>query len=597
MLKRLSISQFVIIDNLSIDFAEGLTVLTGETGAGKSILLDAMGLILGDEPDREAVRQGANESVIEALFMPPSQHPIWEFLKTLDGVRATPPVMTIKRTISRFDKDEILVAGTPVSLETLKTLGTYLVEIHGQFANQSFLAPESQLFLLDAFGAYPPEIMKNVADAFNRIGQLMRELEEEKNFLAQADRERHTIEKAVIEIEKIGLKKGQYEELLAELARLVNIRDISDAFHAINAQLVAQSGAELILSRVDHALATHEDPALDQMKACIKTALENTRGAITEMQLLAPKYLDVDTSDIHKIEKRLEDIRWQASESKVKPEELFAKYEFLSARLARIKGAPAKIKALDDDLIKANETYRQHARILSDERQKAAKRLGAEITAEMPLLKLMSAQAVIEVTEDPTRRTILGINDVSFTARMNPGMPFSPIAKTASGGELARLILAVKMILQQVAIVSTLVFDEIDTGIGGAAAAAVGSRIAKLSDSTQILVITHSPQVASRGMQHLHVSKQTDGMSTHTVVDTLTIEQRINEISRMLAGEEITPESYAAAKTLIVEAARAAEARKAGIQEQIPPPVEEAETPAAEPTSSVEEPPKEPQAD
>jgi DNA repair protein RecN (Recombination protein N) len=180
----------------------------------------------------------------------------------------------------------------------------------------------------------------------------------------------------------------------------------------------------------------------------------------------------------------------------------------------------------------------------------------------MAPLKLLSAEVMIEVTENMADRTARGINQVSFTARMNPGMPFSPIAKTASGGELARLILAVKMILQQVQSVSTLVFDEIDTGIGGAAAAAVGSRIARLAEQTQILVITHSPQVASRGNQHLHVSKQTDGTSTRTIVTDLSLDQRIHEVSRMLAGEEVTEQSLAAARTLIEEARQAAEARK-----------------------------------
>jgi DNA repair protein RecN (Recombination protein N) len=286
------------------------------------------------------------------------------------------------------------------------------------------------------------------------------------------------------------------------------------------------------------------------------------------MQVLAPTYIDVDTSGSPKFEQKVAALKAVAAERKVPPEEIFEHYEYLSARLARIRGAPAKIKEFDEKLIKANEVYRRHAQILSEERKKAAAKLSAVITAEMPPLKMPSAQVQIEVTENANARTARGFNEIMFTARMNPGMPFSPITKTASGGELSRLILAFKMILQQVQAVSTLVFDEIDSGIGGAAAAAVGSRIAKLADSTQIIVITHSPQVAARGHQHLHVSKKTDGTSTKSVVEVLTLEQRTHEVSRMLAGEELTSESLAAARTLIDEARNAMEARRGQTQSQ-----------------------------
>jgi DNA repair protein RecN (Recombination protein N) len=568
MLKRLSITQFVIIESLTVDFAGGLTVLTGETGAGKSILLDAMGLILGEDPDREAVRQGSSESVIEAVLDPPPEHAVWAFLAKQDGLDVAGPELRIRRAIDRGTKDEILVNGKAIDLQLLKRLGTYLVEIHGQFANANFLAPENQLLLLDAYGAFPAAYLENVAQAWNDIGRITKEIQEEKIFYAGAEREKAGIERVLAAIDKIELEDGMYQKLVADLAHLIETRDISDIFHAINAQLVAQAGAELILTRVDHSLATQKDPALDKMKECIKTALENTRTAITEMQILAPKYLDIDTSGIHKIEKILLDIRTLAAERKVPPEELYNHYETLVDRLDRIKAAPGKIKELGDALDKANVAYLHHAKILTDARTKAALKLGAAINAEMAPLKLPSAQIKIEVVEDTTKRSALGSNEVCFSARMNPGMPFSPIAKTASGGELARLILAIKMILQQVQAVSTLVFDEIDTGIGGAAAAAVGSRIAKLAGEAQILVITHSPQVASRGDQHLHVSKATDGKTTRTVVRTLTLEERIDEVSRMLAGEEITGESQAAARTLIEEARAAAEKRRAEVREQ-----------------------------
>ncbi len=557
MIKRLTIANFVIIDKLTVEFGEGLTVVTGETGAGKSILLDAMGLILGDEPDREAIRQGTDESSFEAVFWPPQGHPVWEFLAKHEGLQSNTTDIQIRRVFDRNQKDEIVVNGVMVALPFLKELGVYLVEIHGQFANQNFLSPESQLNLLDAFGNYPPGILENVAKAWDDIGRLTKELEDEQKFLAVAEREKTGIQRLVAKVEKLGLKKGLVEDLKAQLAYLCNRRDIRELFQTINAQLVAQSGAELSLARVDRLLAGQKDPVLDKMKECVKIAYEKTHEAAQEMQALAPKYLDIDTSKIQTLEKQLGDIKAISDECKIVPEKMFDHYEMLSKRLARIIAAPTKIRELNDQLIKAREFYRHHAHILTEEREKAAERLSDAITSEMAPLKLLSAQAKIEVTEDTNKPTARGINEIIFTARMNPGMPFSPIAETASGGELARLILAIKMILQQVQSVSTLVFDEIDTGIGGAAAAAVGGRIAKLAASTQILVITHSPQVASRGKQHFHVSKRIDGNSTRTFVDLLSYEKRVEEVSRMLAGEVPTDQSMAAAKTLLEEAFKA----------------------------------------
>ena len=563
MLKRISISQFVIISHLTLDFDSGLTVVTGETGAGKSILLDAMGAMMGDEPDREAVRQGFHESVIETWFEPPTNHAIWPFLKKHQPSSVTGPQVHIKRVTNRTDGDEITVNAVPVSLEFLKELGIYLLEIHGQFANQSFLASESQLMLLDAFGAYPPSVLENVATAFLEIERLAQELKDEKTFFANADRERAGIEQLVGQLEKLGLKQGLYQKIKSEFERLTNARNVSDLFQSMNAQLIAQGGVELSLVRIDRLLEQQTDEELDAMKVAIKAALEQARLALVEMSRLAPRYIDVDTGGIYEIERKMRELETIAKAQKMDPDKLFDHYQFVSARLTRIRNAPARIKELDVLLIQANETYRGHANILSRERKKAAKSLGEMITGEVVPLRLMSAEVQIEVTENPNERTIRGFNNVSFIARMNPGQPFSPIAKTASGGELARLILALKMILQKVQAASTLIFDEIDTGVGGAAAAAIGGRIAKLAEATQVVVITHSPQVASRGDQHLHVSKRVEGEATFTVVENLDHARRVGEVSRMLAGDAVTDESSAAASTLISEARASAAARRA----------------------------------
>jgi DNA repair protein RecN (Recombination protein N) len=554
MLKQLSISQFVIISALTVDFEKGLTVLTGETGAGKSILLDALGIILGDEADRDAIRQGENEAIIEARFQPDSTHSIWKYLAGIQDYKSDNKEIHIKRVFDRTSKDDIYINDVPIALTALRQLGTYLTEIHGQSANQTFLTPENQLSLLDAFGGYPPIFLENVAQAFVEISRTKEALDEERSFFTIAEREKPELESFVTAIEKLNLKKDSYTEMKAKHAFLTSTKDICEIFQSMQAQLIAQSGVELSLMRIDRLLDKHKDSSLNKLKQSIKTALEQTVIAIAEMRELGPNYMGTDTTEVDGVADQLEKIRQVATEKKIVPEELFEKYEAMATRLNRIRNAPAKIKQLNDAAIQASQQYHQHARALSLERRKAAKILSASITAEMPPLKLISAQVEIEVGEDANKMTPLGFNVVCFTARMNPGMPFSPIAKTASGGELSRLILAVKMILQKVQIASTLVFDEIDSGIGGAAAAAVGSRIARLAETAQVIVITHSPQVASRGHQHLHVSKQTDGTATKSVVEKLSLDKRTHEVSRMLAGEVLTDHSLAAARSLIDEA-------------------------------------------
>jgi len=564
MLKRLIINQFVIIDKLSLDFKSGLTVLTGETGAGKSILMDAMGLILGNPPAREAIRENAPESMIEASFAISATHPLWKFLAVQDMPADPKAELVIRRTTARKQKDEILLNGKSIALDRLREIGTYLVEIHGQFANQNLLAPGKQLTLLDAFGAYPPAILGNVAQAWRDIQRYTKELEEERTFIARAAQEQGQIERNLKELKKLGMKKGFYESVRDEHVRLVNVRATNEIFQSVHSLLVASSGVDQALVKCNNIVGRQKDvdgKVLEKLSDQLAAALQNTRTAIDEMNRLMPQY-GLDTSGIYALEKALDSLRRIAAERKIEPEGLFDLYEQLTVKLERIRNARNLIAKLDGLLDKTKAAYMEHAHTLTEERIKAGKVLSRAINAEMPPLRLKHAQFEVQVEEKVHNVWgELGFNEVTFSARMNPGMPFSAIADTASGGELARLILALKVVLQRVQTVPTLVFDEIDSGIDGAAAAAVGERIARLAATTQVLVITHSPQVAARGDQHLHVSKQTDGVTTETIVTGLPLPARVDEISRMLAGDTITSESRAAAKSLIDEAHRAAKAR------------------------------------
>ncbi|MFA5591797.1 MAG: DNA repair protein RecN [Micavibrio sp.] len=566
MLKKLRIEQFVIIDKLELELQPGLTILTGETGAGKSILLDATGLLLGENSDRGAIRQGQDQSILEADFELPPSHPAKAFLAEKGLVDAAQAQFTTRRVLKRVGEDDISLNGKKIDLPLLKEVGEFLVEIHGQFANQSLLAPENQLHLLDLSGGFPPEILANVADALRDVKRTAKELEEEKIFLTAHKREAPHIEKIVARFEKIGMKRGFIEEVEAEYARLRTARETSESFQAILSQLIAANGIVMGLASAENMIRNNPDldaEKVEKLADHLKTALDNSRAAVTEMRRIAPEY-EIDTGPLEHYAGILDVLDDISTQEEVPFENLTDFFEEMASKRDRLKNGRENIARMEDALIEAKNSYRHHAHILTEKRIEAGEKLSAAITAELAPLKLEKAQFEVKVEEKADMPwTRLGINKVTFTARMNPGMPFSPVAETASGGELARLILALKVVVQKVQTIPTLIFDEVDTGIGGAAAAAVGDRLAMLADTTQVLVITHSPQVASRGDQHLHVSKASEGEVTRSVVNSLPLESRINEISRMLAGDVTTEESNAAARSLINEARKTDQARRA----------------------------------
>jgi len=505
MLKKLHIEQFVIIDKLELDFQSGLTILTGETGAGKSIILGALGIILGGPSYPSSIRQGAEQSLFEALFLPPAGHPVLKFLVEHALAAPSDREFLIHRTVKREGTDDILLNGKTVDLDFLQKVGTFLLEIHGQFANQSLLDPVNQMTWLDLSGAFPPEIFKNVADALHDVNRYAKELEEERTFFANHKGQLGKIESLVKRFDEIEIAEGSIEAVEEEYARLLTARETCEAFQAILAQFVSSNGVLGALKGTTQILARQQNMEVDKvadLAEYLSASLENAHAAVAEIRRLSPQY-EIDTEPLHRCEEILGVLDAISRENKIPVEDLYEFYKDTCIKLDRIRNGAERIAQLGDLLIQAKNAYRHHAHILTEMRIVAGKALSEAITAEFPPLKLMKAEFEVVVEEKPEIPwTELGFNNVIFTARMNPGMPFSPIAETASGGEMARMILALKVILQRVQITPTLVFDEVDTGIGGPAAAAVGERLSQLAESTQVLVITHSPQVASRGDQH-----------------------------------------------------------------------------------------------
>lgn len=563
MLKKLRISQFVIIDEVDLDFKSGLTTLTGETGAGKSIMLDALGIILGDEGEADMIRTGADQAVIEATLEMKASHPCWDILKK-HGFDLVPPQLVLKRVIARDGRNECFINGNPSSIEAMREMGGTMVEIHGQFANANITDAVYQRDALDAFGGYK-ESLKGTADSWNTLRSLEKALDDEKRFMANSAAERMELQGLVGEMKKLKIKPNEYEGMVVEHTELTRQKLVLETLQSVQAQLVAGSGAVRALSgacRIIDAQIKLDPEILGSIADKLKKSLDMAQAGTTEMYAAMPRF-EYDPDRLHKLDERTKSFRRIAEKKEADPNKLYELYLELDARLQRILKAPELIKELEDKVMVARGEYLKHSQALSKARTKAADELSTAITNEFQPLKLGSAAFKVEVSELPSSKWgPFGINEVSYTARTNFGMPFSTIAKTASGGELARMILALKVILQSVQVTDTLIFDEVDTGIGGAAAAAVGERIAKLADNTQVLVITHSPQVAARGEQHLNVSKTSDNQKTITHVKTLSDSERTDEVARMLAGDVITPEAKANAISLITEAKKAAEIRR-----------------------------------
>ena len=587
MLKKIHIEQFVLIDSIDLEMQPGLTVLTGETGAGKSILLDALGLMLGDPPDTGAIRYGCDQSIIEAVFAPPASNPVWGLLISQQLSDKSQTEFTIRRVMRMDGNDTIEVNGNSVTLEALKEIGTFLCEIHGQNANHQLLDPEYQLSLLDMSGKFPPDAFKNVANALRELKKYRKEQEEETSFYSVHISKLPTYEALVERFEEgARLHEQSIQEIKEEYARLLTAKEACEALQDINARLVASNGAITSLSGSAQALARQKNLDMEKMEKLrefLATALESARNAANEARRLAPEY-EIDTGPLHDYRDRIDLLEEIAAEEKVEMEKLEAYYHELRSKVDRLQNGRERMAEFKNLVEKAEIAYRNHAQVLTKYRIAAGEELSKAINIGLPLLKLMGAEFKVQVDErmDSTW-TERGFNFVTFMARMNAGQTFSSISETASGGELARLVLALKIVIQTIQTIPTLVFDEVDVGIGGAAAAAVGERIAFLADTTQVLIITHSPQVASRGEQQLHVSKKSTNGATTSSIHVMTFEERVNEISRMLAGDTITSEAQANAQKLLEEAAAAAVIRRAKKPDDMSPPAMPAAAPVSEP--------------
>ena len=562
MLSALSIRDVVLIERLDLSFGAGLTVLTGETGAGKSILLDSLGLALGDRAESGLVRSGAEQAVVTANFAPPGAHPAYELMRE-QGLDAEDDIV-IRRIVSRDGRSRAFINDQPVSAGLLRRLGALLVEVQGQHDQIGLADPAAHGPLLDSFGVEPAACLA-VSAAWARWRERLGALEAARRALAEARADEDWLRHAVSELTALAPEPGEEEQLAALRQDMQQAARRAEAIASALSEIAPRErrnpgpGAALraaarSLQRLLPSSLSAEAEAENPITPAL-AAIDRAEEAIAEAETLLSRLAHEAESDpraLEQAEERLFALRAAARKHGVAVAELAGLRDQLGTRLAALDTGSADLAGLERAAAADRVAYVAAAEALSKARAVAARRLESAIMAELPPLKLDRTRFVVELTSlAESAWGPRGVEAVRFLIATNPGQTPGPIEKIASGGELSRLMLALKLVLSRGSAVGTLVFDEVDSGIGGATAAAVGQRLARLAGDVQLLTVTHSPQVAARGSAHFRVAKAVERGRGVTSVEPLTGAARREEVARMLAGETVTEAARAAADSLL----------------------------------------------
>lgn len=545
MLRGLNIRNMLLIDRLDLDFQPGLNVLTGETGAGKSILLDSLGFVLGWRGRADMVRQGADIAEVSAWFDLPTDHPAHAILQ--DAGLSDEDALLLRRSNTPDGRKTAYVNDRRCSGEILRRLSECLVELHGQHDDRGLLNTKGHKTLLDTFAGHD---LAEIRQAWRHMSTLKKEIETARTALETAERDADYMRHSAQELNELAPEIGEDDQLDAR-RRLMQVgerirEDIAKAAEALGA-----NGAEAMMTDANrwlHEASAQAEGKLDASLANLSVALNELAEAQRGVEGCLSQ-LEFDPLELEQTEERLFAIRALARKHKVQPDDLPEVVRDLEVRLKAIDIGADHITELEQKLAAAKTTYEKLAADLQTRRRKAGRELDAKMQAELAPLKMEAAVFKTEIHGADAGPD--GIDMVAFTVSTNPGAPSGPINKIASGGELSRFLLALKVCLTSRSDGLTLIFDEIDRGVGGATADAVGRRLSTLADKGQVLVVTHSPQVAALGDHHWQVSKATDGQETISSVVKLNETERRDEIARMLAGDVITDEARAAASALL----------------------------------------------
>ena len=547
MLRLLVISDVVLIDRLELEFEPGLGVLTGETGAGKSILLDSLGLALGARSDTGLVRAGQPAASVSAEFELPAGHSAFAALEAAGIAYEPGEALLLRRTLKADGGSRAFAGGSAVPASLLRDIAGAAIEIHGQHDDRGLLNPKGHRDLLDAFGRVDG---RAVSEAWARRSTLAAQLADQRQSLADADRDREWLDFAVNEITALGIEMGEEQRLADARTQMKSAARIEDDLGALGPHFAGSDGGLAQLRQAARRLQRIADahPLLAEALASTDRAIIEADEAEAKISA-ATAALAHSPIDLESAEARLFEIRGMARKHRVEADQLPALLTDLQARRAAIEAGSETIELLERALAEATEAYALAAKALTEARTAAAARLDAAVAGELAPLKLDAARfrtAIADAEVGPT-----GADRVEFEVSTNPGAPFGALTKIASGGELSRFILALKVALAEAGGAGTMIFDEVDRGVGGAVASAIGERLARLAQGAQVLVVTHSPQVAARAAHHYRIEKSHGPDGTRTTVRKLTADERREEVARMLSGAAITDEARAQAAKLL----------------------------------------------
>lgn len=555
MLTHIHIWNFAIVEQLDIEFDSRLTVLTGETGAGKSILLDALNLALGDRADSSVIRHGNDRAEISVSF---SLHDAPEALAWLhEHEMQSEDECIIRRTISRNSSSRAFINGIPATVQQLRELGEMLVDLHGQHEHQSLLQREIQRQLLDDYANHK-DLLQQVASGY----QTWQDLQAQWQRLSSANKDRDSrlelLRYQVQELESLNLQAGEAEELEGEHKRLANashlLQTVQQTLGTLEENEDSAVQQALTQCHGDIDDLARVDSRLQPITELLGNALIQVQEGISELRHYAD-HLELDPERLQEVEQRINAMHTLSRKHRVEAEDLVQLLPTLQQERDDLEQADMKLDGLQKQIQQAKETFRKRAAKLTQSRNKTAKQLSGKISDAMQGLSLQGGKFDVQLENLPEARwNAQGCEQIEFLVSANPGQPLKPLLKVASGGELSRISLAIQVITAQAARIPTLIFDEVDVGIGGRVAEIVGLQLRALGQHRQVICVTHLPQVAALGHHHLQVSKQTGKDTTVTEIKQLDNQQRIDEVARMLGGIEITDQTLSHAREMIERA-------------------------------------------
>ena len=558
MLSHISIKDFTIVDSLELDLSQGFTAVTGETGAGKSIMLDALSLATGQKAEASHVRPGASKAEIYACFDLSNNKTVKAWLKEndLDSEEEDQSQLILSRIITNEGRSRGYINGRPAPLQLLKEVGTQLLDIHGQHAHQQLLQKDSPRTLVDNYGRHE-SLLGEVKESYQQWQTLKKQVENLQNQSDEVVARVQLLEYQVQELDALDLEENEIEELENEQKRLANaethLLSAQQALHLCrndDDQADAYQAVQMALQKLDPLI--ENSPALNSAHDLLNQAYVIIDEASSELDSYINGF-EINPQRLQHVEERLNAIYELARKHKVRPEEIVQLHQDLSDELNQLKGKDQSLDELLVELENAEQSYLGHATALSAARNKASDKLCKALTKQLKQLALDKAQVQLSVDTLPLHNSNQhGMDDVQFLVSFNPGQPLQPLHKVASGGELSRISLSCQVLIQQGP--DTLIFDEIDVGVGGATAERMGRLLKELGEHKQVISVTHQPQVASLAHEHFLVNKMSGKQQTRTQMRKLNSEQRQHELARMLGGLEISDLTLAHAKDMLTAA-------------------------------------------